>query len=246
MTFPFCQLRILVAESDVSVRKQMAYTLNQMGMAVVFAGDGKQALARFTSEHFDLIFMGLALPKLDGFAATAAIRHHENSFDNRVPIIAMTALRNSSERERCLTVGMDSYMAKPANSGQIQIALLAFTNPESLQSPTSPPKWTRLKALERVGGDENLLAELIAIFTSENSRFLAEIDRALVECKPELLHQSATDLQEQLDYMGAGDVCETARRLAVIANQPAFLETSELTALLRSQLFATRLAMSKN
>jgi CheY-like chemotaxis protein len=167
MTLPFCQLRILVAENDVATRKLISLTLKQMSMAVVCASNGKQALAKFTAEHFDLIFMALAMPKLDGFAATAAIRHHENAFDDRVPIIAMTNLRNSNERERCLTAGMDSYLEKPGNSGQIQTVLLAFTDPDSLQPAKPPPKWTRLKALERHPNSDLLL--LLAAGTQVHS-----------------------------------------------------------------------------
>jgi two-component system sensor histidine kinase/response regulator len=246
MRLPSGQLRILVAENDLATQKLMDQTLTKMGMEVLCASDGEEALAEFAANHFDLIFMGLELPQLNGFAAAAAIRCHENAFDDHVPIIAISLLRNSSERERCLHAGMDSYMEKPANARQIQIAVLAFTNPDALQTTHPPPTWTRLKALERVGGDENLLAELITIFGKENSRLLGQMDRALLECRPELLQQSAHDLQDELNYLGVGEVSETARRLGATANQPTFTKTYELTALLRSQLFATELAMTKN
>ena len=229
MTLPFCQLRILVAESDNATRRLMAQTLEKMGAAVVMAGNGREAVAHFAADHFDLVFMGLALPETDGFAATAA----------------MTMLRASGERDRCLAAGMDSYIEKPSSASQIQVALLAFTNPESLQPIRPPPTWDRMRILERVGGDENFLAELIAIFAKEKSKLLGQMERALVECKPELLQQSAHDLQDQLNYLGAFEVSETARQLGATSNQPTFMKTSEMTALLRSQLFATELAMSK-
>jgi two-component system, sensor histidine kinase and response regulator len=191
MTLPFCQFRILVAESDTGTQRLMAQTLNKIGAAVVLASNGKEALAQFDAHHFDLIFMDLDLPEMDGFATTAAIRHYEDAFADHVPIIAMTSLCRSVERDRCLAAGMDSYIEKPVGSSQIKIALLAFTDPESLQ-PTRPPSlWDRTKALERVGGDENLLAGLITIFATENCRLLGQIDRALLECRPDLLQQSA-------------------------------------------------------
>jgi CheY-like chemotaxis protein/HPt (histidine-containing phosphotransfer) domain-containing protein len=245
MTLPFCQLRILVAESDNATRRLMAQTLEKMGAAVVMAGNGREAVAHFAADHFDLVFMGLALPETDGFAATAAIRRTESAFADRVPLLAMTMLRASGERDRCLAAGMDSYIEKPSSASQIQVALLAFTNPESLQPIRPPPTWDRMRILERVGGDENFLAELIAIFAKEKSKLLGQMERALVECKPELLQQSAHDLQDQLNYLGAFEVSETARQLGATSNQPTFMKTSEMTALLRSLLFATELAMSK-
>jgi CheY-like chemotaxis protein len=245
MTPPFRQFRILVAESDHGAKNLMVQTLKKIGVAVVLANNGKEVLAQFAAHHFDLVFMGIELPGMDGFAATAAIRHHESAASDHVPIIAMTSRPRNAERDRCLAAGMDSYIEKPSSSSQTTTALLAFTNPESLQPTRPPPMWDRTKALERVGGDENLLADLIAIFVAENCRLLSQIDRALLECRPELLQQSTRDLQDHLNYMGTSEVSETARQLAITANQSTFMENSKMTALLRSQLFATERAMSK-
>ena len=177
-------------------------------MAVVLANSGREALARFTSDHFDLVFMGLEMLDMDGFGAAAAIRYYENVFDERVPIIAMTTLRNSGERERCLTAGMDSYMERPTSSQQIQIALLAFTNPDSLRPLAPPLTWDRTRALRRVGGDEHLLTDLIAIFAREEPKLLDRMEQALVERRPDLLRLAARDLQEKLNYLGAAELSD--------------------------------------
>ncbi len=246
MTLPFCQLRILVAENDSPNQKSVAHTLENMGMAVVLASNGREALARFATDHFDLIFLGLDLPIMDGFAVTAAIRYQENAFedDNPVPIIAMTILARSHERECCLAAGMDCYIEKPASPYQIQTALRAFANPDSLLCCAPPPRWDRVRALERVGGDEIFLAELMAIFTKEKSRLLGQMDRAVLERKPILLQQTAHDLQAQLNYLGASEESETARKLAVTANQTDFLKAGEMAALLRFQLSAADLTIN--
>jgi two-component system, sensor histidine kinase and response regulator len=240
MTLPFCQLRILIAENDVPSRKLAARTLEKMGTAVVLASSGKEALARFAVDHFDLIFMGLDMPVMDGFAVTAAIRCQENPFDDddHVPIVAMTTLACSSERERCLAAGMDCYIEKPASAHQIQIALLAFANPDSILFGTPPPKWNRMKALERVGGDTLLLAELLEIFMKDKAALLGQMDRAVLEHKSTSLQKIAHALQDQLHYLGAGEESETARKLAVTANQTDFLKAGEMAALLRFQLSA--------
>ena len=72
------------------------------------------------------------------------------------------------------------------------------------------------------------------------------MDRALLEQRPELLQQVARGLQEELTYLGASEVSETARQLGVTANQPDFLKATEMAVLLRFQLSATAIAMSKN
>ncbi len=248
MTLPFCQFRALVADRDRTSQRLMAYKLETLGMAVVLAGDGKEALARFCADHFDLVFMCLDLPEMDGFACAAAILRHENAFDDddHTPIIAMTTLARSQERKRCMAAGMDCYLEKPASFNQLQVAVQAFADPDSLLPARPPLKWSRRRVLDRVGGDENLLSELIAIFVSGESRLLADMDRAVLDRKPGSLQLAAHRLQEELDYLGAADVSETARKLVATAEQTDFLGASEIAAALRFQLSATHVAMRKN
>jgi CheY-like chemotaxis protein len=248
VTLPFGQLRILVAENDRMSQKLMVQTLEKMGMAVVSANDGNEALERFAADHFDLIFMDLALPGMDGFAATAAILRHENAShdDDHAPIIAVTSHAGIKEHKRCLAAGMDSYIEKPANLYQLQIALRAFANPDSLRLARRPPTWNRAQALERLGGDETLLSELIAVFAEEKFRLVSQMDRALLERKPALLQEAARILQAELNYLGDSEVSETARKLEATAGQTDFLAAAEMVGLLRFQLSATNAAMSGN
>jgi len=246
MTPPFRQLRILVAENDHDARRLIAQTLEKMGLAVVLAKTGKEVVESFVDGHFDLIFLSLELLAIDAFATSVAIRHHENAFDDHVPIIAMTTSRHNKEREHCLNSGMDSYIERPASAYQIQTAMLAFTNPESLHPSTPPLQWDRTRALQRVGGDETLLAELIAIFAQQSPQLLGQMDRALRDHKPGLLRRAARELQEKLIYLGAFEVSETARRLGAFVNPPDYPKATELAAVLRFQLAATDAIMCRN
>ena len=90
------------------------------------ANNGKEAVEKYTESpsDFDLIFMDIQMPEMDGFTATGKIRNWESGMRiasgqnqqskiNRIPIIAMTAHAMKRDREKCLEAGMDDYITKP-------------------------------------------------------------------------------------------------------------------------------------
>ncbi len=92
--------------------------LTRAGYQLEIATNGKEALNVFSAEPvaFDLIFMDLQMPEMDGIQATKEIRKKENQSnikDLHIPIIAMTAEALKGTREKCLTAGMDDYISKP-------------------------------------------------------------------------------------------------------------------------------------
>jgi CheY-like chemotaxis protein len=104
--------RILLAEDNLVNQKLAKMLLTKAGYQVEVANDGQDALDKYTKapDMFDLIFMDIQMPKMDGMASTRAIR--ENGFD-KIPIVAMTAHAMKGDREKCLDAGMDDYITKP-------------------------------------------------------------------------------------------------------------------------------------
>jgi CheY-like chemotaxis protein len=86
--------------------------LTKAGYQVEVAGNGKIAFEKYTAdpEAFDLIFMDVQMPEMDGKSATQAIR---SAGHQEVPIVAMTAQAMKGDREKCLAAGMNDYVTKP-------------------------------------------------------------------------------------------------------------------------------------
>jgi signal transduction histidine kinase/DNA-binding response OmpR family regulator len=105
--------RILLAEDNLVNQKLAARMLEKQGHTVVVAADGHEALAALDKEPFDLVFMDVQMPGMDGFEVTKALREKEKTTGNHLRIVAMTAHAMRGDRERCLAAGMDGYIAKP-------------------------------------------------------------------------------------------------------------------------------------
>ncbi|HEX3744717.1 MAG TPA: two-component regulator propeller domain-containing protein [Bryobacteraceae bacterium] len=106
-------LRVLLAEDNVVNQRVGRRLIEKLGHTVVVAGDGRQAVRAVAEQEFDIVFMDVQMPELDGIEAAAAIRESERTTGKHQTIIAMTAHAMKGDRERCLAAGMDGYLSKP-------------------------------------------------------------------------------------------------------------------------------------
>jgi len=115
-------VHFLLAEDNPVNQKLAKLMLTKAGYQVEVANNGKEAVEKYTGSpgDFDLIFMDIQMPEMDGLEATATIRARESELATRnsepatrIPIIAMTAHAMKGDREKCLEAGMDDYVAKP-------------------------------------------------------------------------------------------------------------------------------------
>lgn len=108
--------RILLVEDDETSRLFGTIALKKKGYEVITAVDGQDAIDKSCRDDFDLIFMDINMPFVDGYCATTEIRKRSVTY---TPIIAMTAYTLSSDRERCRAVGMDDFIGKPVAMAEL-------------------------------------------------------------------------------------------------------------------------------
>jgi signal transduction histidine kinase/CheY-like chemotaxis protein len=117
-------VRILVVD-DVKVNQiVLTSMLKPWGHTIDTASNGEQALDFMKVQRYDLVFMDCQMPEMDGYDCTQRIRNPETGVLNRgVPVIALTAHAMTGDKERCLDSGMDDYMTKPIDHGELQSKL---------------------------------------------------------------------------------------------------------------------------
>ena len=112
-------LKILLAEDNVINQRLAVGVLEKHGHHVTTVKDGREAVEVSMQQQFDVLLMDIQMPIMDGIDATRAIRTREARSGRHLPIIAMTAHAMKGDREKCLSVGMDEYVAKPIRVGTV-------------------------------------------------------------------------------------------------------------------------------
>jgi len=114
------RVRVLVAEDNVVNQRVVQGMLRARSCEVEIVSNGREAVEAWQRQAFDVVFMDIQMPEMDGFEALAAIRAAEASSGRQpVPIVALTAHAMAGDAERCFAAGMDGYLSKPLRRGAL-------------------------------------------------------------------------------------------------------------------------------
>ena len=245
------QLRILLAEDNVVNQTLALRLLGKLGHQADVANNGKEALELHARNRYDLVLMDVQMPIMGGFDATAQIRQREAAGATRTPIVAMTAHAMKGDRERCLAAGMDGYLSKPVHAPDLVEVLIQHTGrgdpappPPSEPTSISGPVFERQKVLFNLGGDEELLEQLIGMFIEDEPRLFADIEAAVVEGDAEALHNAAHALKGAVSNFCAGRAQTGAAQLERIGREKRMADAPQALEALRAELAALREAFA--
>ena len=127
MEHQFKGARILLVE-DNEINQELARdVLEDVGIVVEVAENGREALERLSQERFDVVLMDCEMPVMDGYAATRALRQQPQWRD--LPVIAMTANAMAGDREKVLAACMNDYIAKPIDIDEVLATLARWIVP---------------------------------------------------------------------------------------------------------------------
>jgi CheY-like chemotaxis protein len=199
-------LRVLLCDDNLINQKVATRLLTQMGYAPKIAGNGLEALKAIDSEPFDLIFMDVMMPEMDGLEATRQIRTRQQNraehpnYKSPLIIVAMTASAMPGDREKCLEAGMDDYLSKPVRPEDVRAlverwaekAALDITIPGRDAAPTSLRIMTNTnnsmndipavdmeRLQEFTEGDPANLTELATLYVKQTSQQLEQLQAAI-------------------------------------------------------------------
>jgi signal transduction histidine kinase/CheY-like chemotaxis protein/ligand-binding sensor domain-containing protein/HPt (histidine-containing phosphotransfer) domain-containing protein len=184
--------RLLLVEDNRTNREIVVMNLSQLGFDTETVTNGREAVNALQRAKYDLVFMDCHMPEMDGYEATTMIRRQEKS-GHHTPIIAMTASALPEDRARCISVGMDDYLAKPLNRDDLRTILERWLNVRPLlTAEDSPVAHDALEKLRQLGGsNQSFLSELIDVFRSESIERLKQMKEAAATSDLAKLHDLA-------------------------------------------------------
>jgi CheY-like chemotaxis protein len=168
-------LHILVAEDEAVSQEFAAEALRRMMHRVTVVSDGEEALKRLDQDNFDIVFMDVSMPRVDGLEATR--RYREREHGSRTPIVALTAHSRREDRLLCLEAGMDAVLTKPIDLKQLEGIVRSLTGAEPI--------------VNAVGGNLQLLARVSDAFARQTPELLTQIHDAIEKADGEALYQGA-------------------------------------------------------
>jgi PAS domain S-box-containing protein len=179
--------RVLLVEDNELNQQVAAELLYAMGCQVDIAGNGREALEQLERQRYDLVFMDMQMPVLDGLAATRELRQRPELAD--LPVVAMTANAMREDREACQAAGMNDFISKPFEPQTLHAVLQRWlpVDVQQLQDaqPVAPAQTLQLQGvdvaagLRRVLGNEALYRQLLGQFLVGQEPLLERLDDAL-------------------------------------------------------------------
>ncbi len=172
------------------------------------------------STPFDVVLMDVQMPEMDGLEATERIRAWERQRGGHIPIVAMTAYAMKGDREMCISRGTDDYVSKPIQPAEVYAVLSRLTAtaaPAPSEAPAPRPAADGLvdvdEAMNRVGGDRELLRSMIAMFFEQYPQEMAKIRESLARGDAVGVQRAAHSLKGAIGIFGRKEAYAAAERV---------------------------------
>ncbi|WP_421262200.1 two-component sensor histidine kinase BarA [Aeromonas jandaei] len=169
------QIKVLAVDDNAANLKLIAAMLREMVTQVVLCKNGKEAVKQAQSQPFDIIFMDIQMPIMDGISATQAIR--SQSLNTETPIVAVTAHAIPGERERLIRQGMDDYLAKPIDESMLARLITDFAHRRHQIVGDQQIDWAL--AVRQAAGKEDLAREMLTMLLASFDEVEPVLDAAL-------------------------------------------------------------------
>jgi PAS domain S-box-containing protein len=231
---------VLVAEDIKSNQMLMKVLLEKMGLKITFADNGLEAVDKVNSQSFDLIFMDIHMPQMDGYEAARTLRNN----GIRTPIVALTANAMDGDEKKCIDAGCDDYLSKPViytklvamlnkflgKTGSPEIAVPVesnnhITQPDDTDDNEVIINWAKVVA---GGMDEQIMKELMPTYLVSNREHLQQLISAVKEANATDIVSHAHAIKGAGRNLGVVQLSKAAMQLETMARQGDLSKKEEL------------------
>lgn len=236
-------MRVLICDDNVINQKVALRLVQQMGYRADLTANGIETLAALDRQPYDIIFLDVMMPEMDGLEATRVIRERQRdikkfpNYKTPIIIVAMTASVMPEDRDKCLQAGMDDYIAKPVRPEDVRAVIerwgpkFSTTQPPASAStapPPAPASSTPPPAATAVPSDEpSVDMERLMDFTDGNPESLRELVTLYLE-------QTSEQIGQLKVAVGKGDAAAVRQLAHSCAGASATCGMKRLVPLLRT------------
>ncbi|MEW6367592.1 MAG: response regulator [Acidobacteriota bacterium] len=237
---------VLVTEDNPTNRDLIEKMLELVGCEAHLVSSGQDAIEALRTRIYDAVLMDVQMADSDGFETTRRIRAvSSGALDPRVPIIAMTGYAMEGDRARCIRAGMDDYISKPVRLDELVHVLGRWIGEDRVRIPGVPSDAPALletgldtpALLKRLGGDEEILSEVVRVFLQDVPRQVSRLREAAALGDAAAVRDVAHSLKGASGSVGAAELQEKAARLETLAGGAADLTgASEIIAQMEAEI----------
>lgn len=211
-------LKILVAEDNLINQKLAVRLLQQMGYSADVASNGLEVLEALNRQHYEIVFMDIQMPEMDGLEATKHILKNRK-LELRPKIIAMTANVMQGDREICLEAGMNDYIGKPILIEEVQKALIKWGKEIRAEREMRKMRFSKsfldmdvVNGLKEIG-DKTFVDDMVKLYIDQSVDLINSIRENSAKSNFERVFLDTHSLKGSSLNLGARDIAELCRQI---------------------------------
>jgi len=211
-------LKILIAEDNLINQKLAVRLLQQMGYSADVASNGLEVLEALNRQHYDIVFMDIQMPEMDGLEATKHILKNRK-IELRPKIIAMTANVMQGDREICLDAGMNDYISKPILIEEVQRAIIRWGKEIRAEKEVRKLRFSKsfldmevISGLKEIG-DKAFLKDMVNLYLTQSVELIDRIKNDSAKSNFNEIYLEIHSLKGSSLNLGAKDIADLCKQI---------------------------------